>query len=145
MHSTPIATPFGVLVLIGTLALTACGPTEKPTVGEKAAAAAVRGVDRAKVERTLGHLEGYRFALTRYEVDQGGFPQGSSMDDLASALVPGYMPRLDRQDAWGSPYAYSSDGVGYTIASAGEDGSAGTADDVVLRDGVITPPESFIP
>jgi hypothetical protein len=122
-----------------------CGMGQEPSVGEKAAAAAVRGVDRAKTERTLGHLEAIRFAMTRYQIDQGGYPEGGSFDALAGALTPRYMPRVEPRDAWGHSYSYSSDGSTYTVSSPGEDGAAGTEDDVTLSDGVVTPPASFVP
>ena len=143
--STPRAIHCFLLCWVCTLAVAGCGVTEEPTVGEKAAAAAVRGVDRAKTERTLGHLEGLRFALTRYQIDHGRFPAGASLDALASALTPGYMPRVEPRDAWGNAYTYSSDGQSYTVSSVGEDGAAGTSDDVLLSDGVITLPASFVP
>ncbi len=121
------------------LAAPGCGSGGKPSVAQQAAAAAVRGVDRAKNERTVNRLEQVRLALDRYAIDHGGeFPMAGSLQDAAGSLVPLYAPRLDVEDSWGHELSYTSDGRSYTVASPGDDGRAGTDDDIVLHDGAIT-------
>lgn len=118
--------------------LTGCDAGKEPSVAEEAAAAAVRGVDRARSERTMNRLETLRTALDRFSIDHGSYPAASSLSQITAELVPVYVPRIDIQDAWGHSMTYSSDGSTYTVISPGGDGRAGTADDVVLSDGVIT-------
>lgn len=102
-------------------------------------AAAARGIDRAKKERTLGRLESLRAALTRYAIDHDGtLPEGSSLAAVSGELCPLYLPILEAEDAWGTTMTYSSDGRTYSVVSAGPDMSSGTGDDVTLRDGAIT-------
>lgn len=115
-----------------------CGRGDDPSVAEEAAGAAVRGVDRARQERTLGRLESLRAALERYRIDHGAYPSGASLDGIGADLVPLYMPRMETLDAWGNPLSYAASGDSYTIVSAGDDGRSGTPDDLVLRDGAIS-------
>jgi len=127
------------VVSLSCLVATGCGGGDDPGVAERAAAAAVRGVDRARKDRTVNRLEQIRLALDRYAIDHDGtLPAGGSLEAAAAALVPTYTPRLDVTDAWGATLTYSSDGRSYTVASPGEDGRTGSDDDVVLRDGAIT-------
>jgi hypothetical protein len=108
-------------------------------VAEQAAAAAGRGINRATRERVLGELESLRVALSRYAIDHDGeTPTGSSIADLAAALVPQYLPRLDAADPWGQSFSYSSDGKSYSVTSSGADLRAGTGDDITLADGAIS-------
>ena len=128
----------------GALALTClvthggCGRGSEPTVAEEAAAAAARGVDRAREERTLNRFEQLRLALDRYAMDHGGYPEGHSLVSIGSQLTPLYLPRLDTEDAWGNTMSYSSDGRSYTITSAGDDGIVGSADDITMQDGAVS-------
>ncbi len=118
--------------------LPACGRGDDPSVAEEAAAAAARGVDQAKQERTLGRLEALRGALERYRIDHGSYPAGGSLDAIGPALSPLYLPRLESLDAWGNPMSYAATDDSYTVISAGDDGRAGTPDDLVMRDGAIS-------
>jgi len=116
-----------------------CGGGGKPSVAQQAADAAVRGVDRAKNERTHNRLEQLRLALDRYAIDHDGrFPATGSLEEATGELVPLYAPRLDLEDSWGHVMTYVSDGSSYTVTSPGDDGRAGTDDDLVLHDGAIT-------
>ena len=135
-HAGPVSVS---LVAAALCVAPACDRGREPTVAEEAAAAAARGVDRAKNERTLNRLEQLRTALTRYAIDHdGSVPEGSSLAAIAADLTPGYLPMLDAQDAWGNTLSYSSDGRSYTIVSAGPDAAAGTGDDITLRDGAVS-------
>jgi hypothetical protein len=130
------------LMLLAALALwlpsAACDRGKEPSTAEKAVAAAARGLDRARKERTLNRLENLRNALTRYGIDHdGAVPEGSSLAAIDGELSPRYLPMLEAQDAWGTTMTCSSDGRAYSIVSAGPDTVFGTADDIVLSDGSI--------
>lgn len=121
------------------LAMACGGPDQEKGVVEQAADAAVRGIDRARQERTLATLEELRLALERHQIDAGSYPAGSSLSGIAGRLSM-LLPRVETRDAWGGTLSYSSDGSTYRIVSPGEDGAAGTEDDITLRDGVFTVP-----
>jgi len=128
------------------VAVAACGRGNEPSVAEEAAAAAVRGVDRARHERTLNRLEQFRTALARYAIDhEGSLPEGSSLAGITTQLSPRYLPLMEPQDAWGGVMSYSSDGRTYAIVSAGPDGRMGSGDDVTLRDGAIAGAATLAP
>ncbi|HET9480156.1 MAG TPA: type II secretion system protein GspG [Candidatus Polarisedimenticolia bacterium] len=115
-----------------------CGRGSEPTVAEDAAAAAARGLDRARNERTLNRLEQLRTALARYAIDHdGSFPEGSSLGSVSAELAPRYLPILEAEDAWGNTMTYASDGRTYSVVSAGPDGVSGSEDDIALRDGAV--------
>ena len=67
------------------------------------------------------------------------FPESKDIVQLTDVLMPKYMPRLIRTDAWGTDFSYQplSDGARYQIASAGPDRKFRTVDDLVLIDGRI--------
>jgi len=98
----------------------------------------VRGIDTGKKDRATADLENARRALEQYAADQSGYPDASSCMDLVSKL-PSRGPGLPENDPWGNPYACRSAAAGYSIRSAGVDGSPGTGDDVVLEGGA--PPQ----
>ena len=128
----------GAFLLLA-LAVPSCGGTERSTV-EQAAATAVQGLDRARRERSLDHLEQLRTALTRYAIDHdGAVPEGSSLGSVSAELSPRYLPLVPAEDGWGNTMSYSSDGRSYSIVSAGPDGETGTPDDLSLRDGAVNP------
>jgi hypothetical protein len=46
-----------------------------------------------------------------------------------------------KEDAWGNAFRYNSaDGSSYTLKSNGEDGIAGTEDDILYKDGMFVTP-----
>src|SRR5262245_14467054 len=85
---------------------------EKKGVIEEATDAAVRGMDRARQERTLGTLETLRLALERYQMDTGSYPAGSSLNGISGKLSM-LLPRVETRDAYGNTMSYSSDGSTY--------------------------------
>lgn len=126
------------VVLALCLPSAACDRGKEPSTAEKAVAAAARGLDRARNERTLNRLENLRTALMRYAIDHdGAIPQGSSLAAIRGDLSPAYLPMLEAQDDWGTTMTCSSDGRTYSIVSAGPDMVFGTGDDIVLSDGAI--------
>ena len=127
------------LLLALCLSPAACDRGKEPSTAEEAAAAAARGLDRARKERTLNRLENLRTALTRYAIDhEGSLPEGSSLAAISGELSPLYLPILEADDAWGTTMTYSSDGRTYSIVSAGPDMASGTEDDITLRDGSVS-------
>ena len=79
-------------------------------------------------------------ALKLYKLDNGRYPtteQGlkALLEKPTSEPVPancktgGYLEKAPK-DPWGHEYQYSKQGSEYTVASAGPDGSFGSADDV---------------
>ncbi|MFQ5701914.1 MAG: type II secretion system protein GspG [Acidobacteriota bacterium] len=127
-----------VLLALGGLSLSGCAPGDERSTGEKAAAAAVRGVNRARKDATLGRLERLRAVLERYRIDHGEYPAGDSLAAIGDRLVPQYTPRLETRDSWGNDLSYESSGGSYTIVSSGPDGARGTPDDIRLQDGAVS-------
>ena len=121
------------------LALACGGDDDKKGVVEEAADAAVRGIDRARQERTLSMMETLRLALERYQMDSGSYPAGSSLSGISGKLSM-LLPRVETRDSYGNTMSYSSDGSTYRIVSAGEDGAFGTGDDITLQDGAFNVP-----
>ncbi|MBK8475611.1 MAG: type II secretion system major pseudopilin GspG [Opitutaceae bacterium] len=90
---------------------------------------------RVFVQETL------KLPLTRYKIDNGGFPYTEEgLQALMSAPNTGaerwrgpYVDKLDA-DPWGSPYQYRCPGTrntsGYDLWSRGPDRQDGTADDI---------------
>jgi hypothetical protein len=125
-------------ILLAALALVSCRGEDR-SVTEQAASTAVRGLERARRERSLERLEQLRTALTRYAIDHdGGVPEGSSLAGVSGELAPRYLPIVPAEDGWGQTMSYASDGRTYSIVSAGPDGETGTADDLTLRDGAVS-------
>ncbi len=113
--------------------LAGCGRT-----GENAARAELRALDQGRITGTKGTMETLARALSAYAIDQGGYPRGSSIRDAVAALTPAFLPSPVGTDEWGNPFGYQSDTRSFTLTSAGADGRAATADDIVLVDGTFT-------
>jgi len=132
--TTRRANPTALLVLLLTpLVPTACGRS-----GEQAAHQVLHAIDQGKVIGTRGTMENIGKALTTYSMDHGEYPQGTSIQAAASALVPAFLPSAVNVDAWGNTLGYQSDGRSFTLTSPGADGRVGSADDMVMTDGRFT-------
>jgi general secretion pathway protein G len=96
----------------------------------------------ARITAAHTQIATFGTALDAFEVDTGGYPRGS--DGLGQLVVQPanvvnwrgpYLKSDIPADPWGRPYLYEypgrSNGNGYDIRSAGPDGQAGTADDIV--------------
>jgi len=126
--------------------LVACSSVPPVKKAQEATAAAadayakglVRGINTGKKDRAFSDLDNTRRALEQYAADQSGYPDASSCGDLLAKLPSRGSP-LPERDPWGNPYECRSAAGGYSIRSAGEDGSPGTRDDVVLEGGA--PPQ----
>ena len=128
------AGPTAVMVLLlSTLVPPACGRS-----GEQAAHDVLHALDQGKVIGTRGTMENIGKALTTYSMDHGAYPQGTSIQEAAAALVPAFLPSAVDVDAWGNTLVYQSDGRSFTLGSPGADGRVGSADDMVMTDGRFT-------
>jgi hypothetical protein len=121
------------LLVVALLFALACGKA-----GEKAAQDVLHAIDQGKLIGTRGTMENIGKALTTYAMDRGGYPQGSSIQEVTAALVPAFLPSAETVDAWGNTLLYRSDTRSFTLTSPGADGRAGSADDLVLTDGRFT-------
>ena len=110
-----------VVVIIGILAAVAV-PRLGGRVGQSQVAAARAGVGAVST------------AIDLYETDNGKLPES-----LQNLITKGNEPNWNGpylrkaeglKDPWGHEYQYSKQGSEYTVASAGPDGSFGSADDV---------------
>jgi type II secretion system (T2SS) protein G len=123
-----------LLALLTTaLAFTGCGKA-----GEQAAHDVLHAIDQGKLIGTRGTMENLGKALTTYSMDRGSYPQGSSIQEATTALVPAFLPSPVTVDAWGNTLVYQSDSKSFTLTSPGADGRVGTADDMVMTDGRFT-------
>ena len=110
-----------VVVIIGILAAVAV-PRLGGRVGQSQVAAARAGVGAIST------------AIDLYETDNGKLPES-----LQNLITKGSEPNWNGpyirkaeglKDPWGVEYQYTKQGNVYTVASAGPDGSFGSADDV---------------
>ncbi len=106
--------------------------------GEQAAGEVLHALDQGKVVGTKSTMETLGRALAAYSVDRGGYPQATSLQQAAAALVPAFLPSAVTVDAWGNDFVYASGGASFTLTSPGADGRTGTADDIVMTDGRFT-------
>ena len=110
-----------VVVIIGILAAVAV-PRLGGRVGQSQVAAARAGVGAIST------------AIDLYETDNGKLPES-----LQNLITKGSEPNWNGpyirkaeglKDPWGAEYQYTKQGNVYVVASAGPDGSFGSADDV---------------
>ena len=110
-----------VVVIIGILAAVAV-----PRLGGR--------VGMSQKKAAEASIKNIGLAVNMYELDNGKFPdslqnlltKGAEINWNGPYLEKGQMPK----DPWGNEFQYSKQGDGYAIASAGPDGSMGSADDV---------------
>jgi hypothetical protein len=119
-------------------AVPGCGGGESPEPEEDEGSytqTLIRAYQGGFSDRTRGDMNAIGAALAMRMPDAGGYPVVTDIESLARELEPTYLRSVPRTDAWGRPFRYSSTGSGFTLASDGLDGDAGTADDIVLTDG----------
>jgi len=56
------------------------------------------------------------YALERFRQATGRYPKASSVRQLDQVLVPRFAPSLPSLDGWGRPFAFSSNGLTYTLS-----------------------------
>lgn len=99
-------------------------------------------LQKAKQKRTMADLRDLGTAIESYRIDHDGrLPDGSTIDEVVSALDPEYAAGLARTDAWENPLVYACWTEDLAEASA-----AGGCDTYRLisagRDGELDPPDA---
>ena len=122
-----------LLIVGAVLPAAGCG-----RAGENASREVLHAIDQGKVTGTKGNMETLARAIEASALDRGGYPQGGSIGQATSVLVPTYLPGAVTTDAWGNTFLYQSDGRSFTLTSPGADGRAGSGDDVVMTDSRFT-------
>lgn len=78
----------------------------------------------------MADLRGLGTAAESYAIDYNVYPGPvqplGSIDAVVPDLEPVYIRRAPRQDPWGNPYLYWSDGTAYALISRGADGRLDT-------------------
>jgi len=82
-------------------------------------------LQRSRQKRSMADMRTIATALEAYVTDENKIPDGSSVADLSTALMPKYVKTLPSVDGWGTPLRYECWPTGacehYAIASAGAD------------------------
>lgn len=71
-------------------------------------------------KRTMADMRTLAIALEARATDENSYPT-VEFDGLEKLLEPIYVKDMPEKDAWGTPYAYVSNGSDYRIVSAGAD------------------------
>jgi hypothetical protein len=93
-------------------------------------------LNQGKIEQVRGDFHAVGTGLHVYQLDEDGFPEVETFKELSRHLSPTYVPIVNVNDPWGSPYQYESDGEHYTLTSYGVDKLKGSPNDIIFRDGV---------
>lgn len=131
-HAPPRILVLPALILLA-LASAGCG-SDEPTYGDEM----VDALRRGKVSGARGNMESISVAVTNYVTQTGNLPEAADIDELADKLEPKYLRVFPRKDPWGNPYAWSSDGNGWTLRCSGVNGVMGDDDDIEMSDGQVT-------
>jgi general secretion pathway protein G len=110
-----------ILVILGSLAVTAYGPIQK----------------RAKTDAATSQLGLLKTPLQLYKQKHGHYPPSLSclwQDDEGLGIDWGgpYVDSVVDLDPWKMPYRYESQGNACRISSDGNDGQPNTEDDITL-------------
>ena len=122
-----------------TVWMTACGTeSETEPTESDGAGGYVESLGKAYhggfAEGTRSDMQAISTALNARMIDAGGFPSGGDMEEMAVLLEPTYIRSVPREDAWGRPFRYDSNGDGFTLSSSGRNGIAGDDDDIEITD-----------
>ncbi len=90
-------------------------------------------VDKEKTRITRENLTTVAAALQSYRREHGEYPKGKDFAALMDALLPKYLTRIIREDAWDRPLVLENRPSGLRLISWGPDGRAGTEDDIVVE------------
>jgi hypothetical protein len=91
-----------------------------------------RALNAEKRERARAELETIAAALRAFRRDHGFYVVADSHAVLIDHLSPRYLSRVIRLDPWHRDYLYRGTRDDFELRSAGEDGRAGTEDDIVV-------------
>ncbi|HEX5873311.1 MAG TPA: type II secretion system protein GspG [Pyrinomonadaceae bacterium] len=89
-------------------------------------------MDQVKRTEAANELLTVAKALGDFRRDRGYFVVSKSESVLIDHLSPRYLARVIRIDPWHRPYHYDGQQDRYSLRSAGPDGKANTADDIVV-------------
>lgn len=89
-------------------------------------------MDQVKRTEAANELLTVAKALGDFRRDRGYFVVSKSESVLIDHLSPRYLERVIRVDPWHRPYHYEGRQDRYSLRSAGPDGKANTADDIVV-------------
>lgn len=83
-------------------------------------------IDRGKQKRSLADVRTISAVCEQYFIDNGNYPGPTEgwvpVETIAEQVEPVYIRLLPREDGWGSPILFWSDGSSYRIVSNGKDG-----------------------
>lgn len=88
-------------------------------------------LNEEKQNRARAELDLMAQALERFRKDRGFYIVSDSQAVAIDHLSPRYLAQVIRVDPWHQPYKYQGDRDHFTLRSAGPDGKADTADDLV--------------
>ena len=97
-------------------------------------------LNEGRRHETTASLNALVAGIETYRRANGSIPKARNISDLTDVLHPQYMTDLVRVDAWGRPLDYSVTGSTFHVASRGQDGIAGTSDDIVVAGNVVKAP-----
>jgi hypothetical protein len=89
------------------------------------------GLDKARRTEVRASLQTLGTAIERFQIDRGHYP------DRLEELPEVGSGRSRSTDPWGAELRYRRTDGGYEVRCVGPDGTEGTEDDIVLRDGQV--------
>jgi hypothetical protein len=89
-----------------------------------------RALEMVRIEETRNMLDRVAQAIEAYKKAKGNWPEFRDYIALSDLLSPAYMTPLIRLDAWRRPFGASRTNDTIHIWSSGQDGKAGTTDDI---------------
>ncbi len=95
--------------------------------------AIVLAVNNAKRDRAQRELEMVAEALETFRRERGFYVVAQTEAVLIDHLGPRYLQRVIRVDPWHKPYEYEGVRDRFILRSAGADGKAKTADDIIIQ------------
>jgi len=85
----------------------------------------LNAIDQSKQKRTMAELRSVGTAVESYAVDQNFYPVATTAPTLAALVTPFYVKKVPTEDGWSNILVVDSATTGYTVSSAGKDGTAG--------------------
>ena len=140
---------FGTLLWI---VFAGCGggggnPNATPTPTPKTyAQALLGGLEKGSIEKTRSDMNAIGTAIGGYMGETGAYPIADDFDALGRFIAPMYIRILPPTDAWQSKFVFSGSAQAWTLTAPGQDGKAGTGDDIVLTEhGFTKLPDGYRP
>ena len=88
----------------------------------------LNAIDRGKQKRSMADIRSAAVACESFAIDYDRYPGPTDgfvpIGEIAESVEPVYIRALARNDGWGNPILYWSDGESYRIVSHGKDGVA---------------------